>query len=141
MVDNHTVLALLRLVFPLSQVAAHLQSQQRAGSGGRGGGNTLYGLLRKQPLAPRRNYGALKNAAAAAAAATAANDGVRQPIIILSKALIDFSIGGVYCRSKTCVNAALCSHSSLPVGGTSAFHRSGGKPCRSGLGDTGEFGI
>lgn len=61
----------------------------------------MYGLLRKQPLALHRNYGALKNAAAAAAAA---NDGVRQPIIILSKALIDFSIGGVYCRSKTCVN-------------------------------------
>lgn len=53
------------------------------------GGNTLYGLLRKQLLALCRNYGALKNAAAAAA-----NDGVRQPIIILSKALIDFSIGG-----------------------------------------------
>lgn len=99
----------------------------------------MYGLLRKQPLALRRNYGALKNAAAAAAAA--ANDGVRQPIIILSKALIDFSIGGVYCRSKTCVNAALCLHGSLPVGGTSAFRRSGGKACRSGLGDTGEFGI
>lgn len=82
----------------------------------------MYGLLRKQPLALRRNYGALKNAAAAAA-----NDGVRQPIIILSKALIDFSIGGVYCRSKTCVNAALCSRGSLPVGGTSAFRRSGGK--------------
>lgn len=78
------------------------------GFGGGGG----YGLLRKQLLAPRRHYRALKMQLLAAAV----NDGVRQSIIILSEALIDFPIGGVYCRSKTCENAALCSRSPLPVG-------------------------
>lgn len=91
------------------------------------GGNTLYGLLQEQLLALRLNYGALKNAAAAAA-----NNGVRQPIIILSKALIDFSIGGFYCRRKTCINAGFYWHNPLPVGWTSGSRRKGGNPADQG---------